>query len=118
VEFLDLRVPVAATWVMIAGKELFTSKVKVALIRPGAREWRGEAGKFCKLQWEVWRVRFVEIVGLEGVDEKTKDAAEIAAEEMVKVRNKVAEERKKQEAEREYEDEMSRRSISYSYMFD
>ena len=118
-EFLDLRVPVAATRVMIAGKELFTSKVRVDLVRPGGREWRGEAGKFCKLQWEVWRVRLEEIVGLEGVDEKLRDFAKKAAEEMVKVRNKVEEEeRKKQKAEREYEDEMWRRSIPYSYMFD
>ena len=30
-EFLNLRAPVAATWVMITGKELFTSKVRVDL---------------------------------------------------------------------------------------
>jgi hypothetical protein len=67
----------------------------------------------------VWRVRFEEIMGLEGVDEKTRDVAKKAAEEMVKVRNKVEEEeRKKQEGEGEYEDEMWRRSIPYSCMFD
>jgi hypothetical protein len=31
---------------MIAGKELFTSKVRVDLVRPGGRECRREAGKF------------------------------------------------------------------------
>jgi hypothetical protein len=46
VEFLDLRVPVAATRVMIAGKELFTSKVRVDLVRPGGREWRGRLESF------------------------------------------------------------------------
>jgi hypothetical protein len=119
VEFLNLRVPVAATWVMIAGRGLFTSTVRVDLLRPGGREWRGEAGKFYKLQWEVWKVRVEKLVGLEGVDEKMRCLAKKAAEKMVKVRNKVEEkERKKQEAEREYEDEMWRRSIPYSYMFD
>jgi len=52
-------------------------------------------------------VGFEEIMRLGGVDEKTRDVAKKAAEEMVKVRNKVEkEQRKKQEAEREYEDEM------------
>jgi hypothetical protein len=60
-----------------------------------------------------------EIAGLECVDEGTRDIAKKAAEEMVRVKDRVQEEaRKKQEAEREYEDEMWRRSIPYSYMFD
>ena len=41
-------------------------------------------------------------MGLEGVDEKTRDVAKKAAEEMVKVSNKVEEEkRKKKQAEQE-----------------
>jgi hypothetical protein len=65
----------------------------------------------------VWRVRFEEIVGLESVDERTRDIAKKAAEEMVRVKDRVQEEeRKKQEAEREYEDEMWKRSIPYSYV--
>jgi hypothetical protein len=59
VEFLNLRVPVAATWVMIAGKELFTSQVRVDLLKLGGREWRGEAGKFINCNGECgwWGLR-------------------------------------------------------------
>ena len=46
-------------------------------------------------------MRFEEIVGLEGVDEKTRDVAKKAAEEMVKARNKVEEEKREEAGSRE-----------------
>ena len=82
---LDFHVPVAAEWILIAGRQLFLCKDDYSSKRIlSIRLWKGKHA-FSKERWQLWARRFEEIGECEQVAPRTREVAKEAAGMMKRV---------------------------------
>jgi hypothetical protein len=88
---LDVRIPVAANWITIAGNVLYRhsgdcGKDGELGVASQGRLYSGQAG-FSLERWAFWKERFGVIKANEGVADGTKQAAEEAEAAMMSIEN-------------------------------
>ena len=92
-----MDVPLAATWVLLAGHRIYELCKTDHDRKDGApgsvhydNEWLWGKGRGYSLdRWAFWKKRFNEISRTQGCDDKVKDIAAKAASEMEKVESHI-----------------------------
>lgn len=85
-EKVDLNLPAATQWVLIAGEQVFQAISQDIHARPGAL-WDpvGDESSVTKERWCFWQYRFAELAESCAFDNETMDAARKAAERMAAI---------------------------------